>query len=208
MEAAICLVTFDVDGTLIESEGESSNKMHKDAFAASFDKSESQRFGGQDSIYNAPAGPAVTAYDPAAVKDAAVSVTAASFANGNADRFAGHDSQYNVPAGPAVTAYDPTASIEAIQDSKSSHVKSFESGNADRFAGPDSLYRKGLRRSTIPEARDPSSFPAAAGGVKPTIAKSGNAARGAALKANLKAMISKDSSMLGAVAEEEQENTA
>ena len=37
-EAAICLVTFDVDGTLIESEGESSNKMHKDAFAASFEK--------------------------------------------------------------------------------------------------------------------------------------------------------------------------
>ena len=83
--------------------------------------------------------------------------------------------------------------------SASSHVKSFETGYADRFAGPDSLYRKGLRRSTVPEARDPTSFPSA----KPSINK-GNA-RGAALKANLKAMISKDV-QLKAVAEEAEED--
>ena len=57
-----------------------------------------------------------------------------------------------------MTAYDAVASLESIKNSVTSHVKSFESGNADRFAGHDSLYRKGLRRSTVPEARDPSSF--------------------------------------------------
>ena len=93
------------------------------------------------------------------------------------------------------------ASVDAIKSSKASHVKKFESGFADRFAGPDSLYRKGLRRSTVPEARDPSSFPA-----KPTIGKATNpSARGAALKANLKAMISKDVAKLGAVVEEEHD---
>ena len=98
-----------------------------------------------------------------------------------------------------MTAYDPAASLEALKDSTSSHVKKFESGNADRFAGPGSLYRKGLRCSTVPEARDPTSFPKAA----PSIAK-GNAAamRGASLKANLKAMISKDTK-LKSVSEDE-----
>ena len=62
-------------------------------------------------------------------------------------------------------------------------VAPMESGYTDRFAGPTSLYRKGLRASTIPEARDPSSFPA-----KKTIGKPASVSRGAALKARLKAL--------------------
>ncbi len=63
----------------------------------------------------------------------------------------------------------------------------------------DSLYRKGLRRSTVPEARDPSAFRQEQG-VKPTIAK---ANKGASLRANLKAMISKDSQLKSVVEEED-----
>ena len=51
----------------------------------------------------------------------------------------------------------------------------------------------------MPEARDPTSFPR---GAQPTIAK--NNVRGAALKANLKAMISKDL-QLKAVSEEPED---
>ena len=167
------------------------------------DKQSTDRFEGANSIYNAPAGPAdgPMAYDATAVKDAqAASQQAIPFDKGNADRFAGPDSLYNVPAGPAVTAYDAVASLESIKNSVTSHVKSFESGNADRFAGHDSLYRKGLRRSTVPEARDPSSFRGEA--VKAPISK--NAMRGASLRANLKSMISKDM-QLKAVAEDDME---
>ena len=74
-------------------------------------------------------------------------------------------------------------------------VAPMESGYADRFAGPDSRYRKGLRASTIPEARDPSAFPA-----KKTIEKSSGVSRGAALKAALKARMT-----LGTVSETAEE---
>ena len=183
----------------------------KDASASSIqagpgmDKA-TQRFVGQDSIYNADLTiPAVTAYDATAAKDglSASSMQTAPNFDQMGQRFVGQDSIYNADLSiPAVTAYDAIASADALKDSKTSVAMDFSNGAADRFQ--NGIYRKGLRTSTIPEERDHTSFPIA--GPKPTISK-GNA-RGAALKANLKAMISKDSSMLGAVAEEEQENTA
>ena len=108
------------------------------------------------------------------------------------ERFVGPDSYLNAPEGPAVTAYDAAAAHDRSHVSTTSTTHTFESGYADRFAGPDSRYRKGLRQSTVPEARDPSSFPKLQGISK---ANAANANKGSALRAALKATIAQASKL-------------
>ena len=103
---------------------------------------------------------------------------------------------YKQTAAPAVTKYDTS-----VKPNTSTMVN-IESGYADRFEGPNALYRKGLRTSTCPENRDPSSFPKLPGAAAPApgISKaSSRAAKGAALRASLKATI--EGAKLGALAE-------
>ena len=153
-----------------------------------------ERFAGPESIYNAPAGPAVNAYDTSVKANDSTQVI--SF-DKQTERFEGPDSIYQVPAGPAVNAYDTS-----VKANPSTLVNMDDMGYADRFAGPDSLYRKGLRQSTIPSQRDPSSFPklgAQAGINKPAPSK---AAKGAALRAALKSTIA------AATIEEDSESEA
>ena len=138
-------------------------------------------------MYNASAAPAPTKYAVQDGKDVganagATSELVAPMESGYTDRFAGPTSVYNASAAPAPTKYQPK-NMHASTAASSLTVAPMESGYTDRFAGPTSLYRKGLRASTIPEARDPSSFPA-----KKTIGKPASVSRGAALKARLKAL--------------------
>jgi hypothetical protein len=115
-------------------------------------------------------------------------------------RFVGPDSYLNRPDAPDAGEYDAAGAYDRTKQPPAPNVLPFESGYSDRFAGPDSRYRKGLRNSTIPGERDPSSFP-----INKTIGKS--TGRGAALKAALKATIS-HASTLGAVAEEQENAVA
>ena len=144
--------------------------------------------------------------DHKTMQDASQSALTRGFESGNADRFAGHDSQYNAPAGPAVTKYNvEEKTMNASVGASSMLVAPMESGVVDRFA-QGGVYKKGLRKSTIPEARDPSSFPKPRG----AIAKNTFAARGAALKAALKATMAGGATPLDSVAEtaEAKENDA
>jgi hypothetical protein len=159
---------------------------------------------GTDSIYATTAAPAPTKYDPSAHDSKAMSAStscAASLDKQSTTRFASTDSIYGAAYNgvPKVTHYDPTVSKDMISSVSSSMVLPFESGGDDRFApgaAGGSIYRKGLRRSTVPEARDTSSFPAQQG-----INKRANAStRGAALKAALRATIA-DAAKLGPVDE-------
>ena len=141
----------------------------------------------------------MTAYDTSALK-ASSSTHVTSF-DKQTDRHAyANDSIYNAPAGPAVTAYD--TSVKA----NTSTMVNIDSGYADRFEGPNALYRKGLRTSTCPEHRDPSSFPrlpgaSGVGGPAAGISKSSSkAAKGAALRANLREVLA-GANKLGALSE-------
>jgi len=151
---------------------------------------QSERFVGPDSYLNAPEGPAVTAYDTSV--DACASKQHIVPLDKQSERFVGPDSYLNAPEGPAVTAYDAAAAHDRSHVSTTSTTHTFESGYADRFAGPDSRYRKGLRQSTVPEARDPSSFPKLQGISK---ANAANANKGSALRAALKATIAQASKL-------------
>lgn len=155
-----------------------------------------ERFGAA-SFYATSDAPAPTKYDAASAGTIAASSSHAGvgFDKSGPERFVGQDSVYAAAynGAPAVTKYDPTTAEDTVKSATSSFVMSFESGYTDRFAGPDSRYKRGLRRSTVPEQRDPTSFPKGIG-------KSSGAARSAALKAALKATIS-DASKLGAVSE-------
>ena len=168
-------------------------------------KPSNERFGsGADSFYSGGGdGPAPTKYDATLNQSMASSTSASATAweKQQSERFNSHDSIYTAAwnGAPKVTAYDRTKAQDVCKSATSTLVTPFESGNADRFAGHDSRYKRGLRRSTVPEARDPTSFPAAQG-----INKRGGAARGAALKAALKATISGASRGLGAVAESDE----
>ena len=148
-------------------------------------KPSNERFGaGSDSIYKSSDAPAPTAYEAAFNGSISTSSSGPDFEK-QTERFASdsiYAAAYN--GAPPVTKYDPAAVQDAMKSTASTFALPFDNGYEDRFAGPDSRYRRGLRRSTVPDQRDPSSFPMQAG-----ISKRG-AARGAALKAALKATLS------------------
>ena len=145
--------------------------------AVALDK-QSERFVGHDTHFAMSDAPAVGTYDTSVKANTS---TAAVALDKQSERFVGHDTHFKMSDAPAVGTYDTTAHTA----SESSMILPFNTGNPDRFGGPDSRYKKGLRMSTVPHERDPSSFPK----VSPTIAKSTGSARGAALKAALKATI-------------------
>jgi hypothetical protein len=160
-----------------------------------FDKQTDRHTYAEQSIYKASDAPAVTKYENVVAHGDLVKPDSTTAFDKQTDRHAyAEQSIYKTSDAPAVTKY------ETAVKANTSTMVNIESGYADRFEGPHGLYRKGLRTSTCPEFRDPSSFPKLPGVAPPISKAASRASKGAALRASLKATIA-GATKLGALAE-------